>query len=54
MWHAWEKTEKYKRSWWGKPEGKRPLGRRRFRWTDGVRMNFRAISSGGVDSVGSG
>jgi hypothetical protein len=25
----------------GKPEGKRPLGRPRHRWEDGIRMDFR-------------
>jgi hypothetical protein len=27
----------------GKPEGKRPLGRPRRRWEDGVRMDLREI-----------
>jgi hypothetical protein len=27
----------------GKPEGKRPLGRLRRRWEDGIRMDFREI-----------
>jgi hypothetical protein len=27
----------------GKPEGKRPLGRPRRRWEDGIRMDFREI-----------
>jgi hypothetical protein len=30
----------------GKPEGKRPLGRLRHRWEDGIRMNFREIGGG--------
>jgi hypothetical protein len=39
----------------GKPEGKRPLGRPRRRWEDGVRMDLREIGSGGgLDSTGSG
>jgi hypothetical protein len=25
----------------GKPEGKRPLGRPRFRWVDNIKMDFR-------------
>jgi hypothetical protein len=33
----------------GKPEGKRPLGRPRHSWEDGVRMDLRKIGSGGVD-----
>jgi hypothetical protein len=27
----------------GKPEGKRPLGRSRRRWEDGIRMNLREL-----------
>jgi hypothetical protein len=27
----------------GKPEGKRPLGRRRRRWVDNIKMNIREI-----------
>jgi hypothetical protein len=33
----------------GKPEGKRPLGRSRGRWEDGIRMDLRKIGLGGVD-----
>jgi hypothetical protein len=32
----------------GKPEGKRPLGRRRRRWEDEIRMDLREIGLGGV------
>jgi hypothetical protein len=32
----------------GKPEGKRPLGRPRHRWEDGIRMDLREIGVGGV------
>jgi hypothetical protein len=40
----------------GKPEGKRPLGRPRRRWEDGIRMYLREIGLGGcgLDSIGSG
>jgi hypothetical protein len=31
----------------GKPEGKRPLGRPRRRWEDGIRMDLREIDLGG-------
>jgi hypothetical protein len=38
-----------------KPEGKRPLGRPRRRWEDGMRMDRREIGWGcGVDSPGAG
>jgi hypothetical protein len=35
----------------GKPEGKRPLGRPRRRWEDGIRMDLREIGLGGVDGI---
>jgi hypothetical protein len=39
----------------GKPEGKRPLGRPRCRWEDGIIMDLREIGLGGeLDSTGSG
>jgi hypothetical protein len=36
----------------GKPEGKRPLGRPRCRWEDGIRMDLR--EGCGLDSTVSG
>jgi hypothetical protein len=30
----------------GKPEGKRPLGRQKRRWEDGIRMDLRKIGCG--------
>jgi hypothetical protein len=38
----------------GKPEGKRPLGRPRHRWEDGIRMDLTEIGLGrcGLDSTG--
>jgi hypothetical protein len=43
----------------GKPEGKRPLGRPRCRWEDGIRMDLRDMGRGvwiGFDwlSIGTG
>jgi hypothetical protein len=35
----------------GKPEGRRPLGRPRCRWKDGVRIDLREIGLGGVDWI---
>jgi hypothetical protein len=35
----------------GKPEGKRPLGRPRRRWEDGIRMDLTEIGLGGVDWI---
>jgi hypothetical protein len=35
----------------GKPEGKRPLGRLRNRWEDGIRMDLRETGWGGVEWI---
>jgi hypothetical protein len=35
----------------GKPEGKRPLGRPRRRWEDGIRMDLREIGWGSIDWI---
>jgi hypothetical protein len=35
----------------GKPEGKRPLGRPRRRWEDGIRVDLREIGLGCVDWI---
>jgi hypothetical protein len=35
----------------GKPEGKRPLGRPRHSWEDGVRMDLKEIGLGSVDWI---
>jgi hypothetical protein len=35
----------------GTPEEKRPLGRPRRRWEDGIRMDLREIGFGGVDWI---
>jgi hypothetical protein len=35
----------------GKPEGKRPLGRPRRRWEDGIGMDLREIGLVGVDWI---
>jgi len=31
----------------GKPEGKRPLGRSRYRWEDNIKMDLREVGGGG-------
>jgi hypothetical protein len=33
----------------GKPEGKRPLKRPRYRWVDNIKMYLRDIIWGGMD-----
>jgi hypothetical protein len=35
----------------GKPEGKRPPGRPRRRWEDGIRMDLREIGLGSVNWI---
>jgi hypothetical protein len=49
MWHVWER--KVYKVFVGKPKGKRPLGRPRRRWEDGVRMD---LGECGLDSTSSG
>jgi late competence protein required for DNA uptake (superfamily II DNA/RNA helicase) len=36
----------------GKPEGKRPLGRPRYRWIDNIKMDLLEIGWGVVDWIG--
>ena len=36
----------------GKSEGKRPLGRRRRRWVDNIRMDLQEVGCGYVDWIG--
>jgi hypothetical protein len=35
----------------GKPEGKRPFGRLRCRWDDGIKIDLREIGCGGVEWI---
>jgi hypothetical protein len=35
----------------GKPEGKRPLGRRRLRWEDNIKMDLQEVGCGGMDCI---
>jgi len=35
----------------GKPEGKIPLGRPRFRWEDNIKMDFQEMGCGGLDWI---
>jgi hypothetical protein len=44
----WEKRNAY-RILVGMREGKRPLGRRRRRWVDNIKMNLREIGGYGLD-----
>ena len=35
----------------GRPEGKRPLGRRRHRWEDNMKMDLHKVRVGGMDRI---
>jgi hypothetical protein len=35
----------------GKPEGKRPLGRSRCKWEDNIKMYLHEVGCGGKDSI---
>jgi len=39
-------------SWWGKPEGRRTLGRPGRRWVDNIRMDFQEVGCGYMDWIG--
>ena len=36
----------------GKPEGRRPMGRRRHRWVDNIRMDLQEVGCGYMDWIG--
>jgi hypothetical protein len=38
----------------GKPEGKRPLGRPRWKWVDNIRIDLLETGWVGVDWIGTG
>ena len=46
MWRVWGRIEVCTGCWWGKHEGKRPLGRPRRRWEDNIKMDLQEV--GGV------
>jgi hypothetical protein len=46
----WEKRNAY-RILVGKPEGKRPLGRPRYRWENNIRMELREIGWGDISWI---
>jgi hypothetical protein len=49
MWHAWERNVYMVLM--AKPDGKRPLGRPRRRWEDGLRMDRGEIGWGCLDWI---
>jgi hypothetical protein len=46
MWRVWGRIEVCTGCWWGKLEGKRPLGRQRRRWEYNIKMDLEEV--GGV------
>jgi len=48
-----ERRESYTGFWWGKPEGKRPLGRPRRKWEDNIKMDLQEVGCGrgGMDWI---
>jgi len=45
------RRETYAGFWVGKPKGKRPLGRRRRRWKDNIKMDLQEVGCGGMDWI---
>jgi len=45
------REEVYTGFWWGKPEGKRPLGRPRRRREDNIKMDLQEVGCGGMDWI---
>ena len=37
--------------WWGKPEGRRPLGRPRRGWEDNIKMDLQEVRRAGMDWI---
>jgi len=54
--HIWGRGEMHTGFWWGKPMGKRPLGRTRCTWEDDIKMDLQEVGCGGygLDQAGSG
>ena len=42
----WGKGEACTEFWWGKPEGKRPMGTPRRRWVDNIKMDLQEVGCG--------
>jgi hypothetical protein len=45
------RQERYTEVLVGKPEGKRPLGRRRHRWENNIKMDLQDVDWGGMDWI---
>ena len=51
MHHVWETGDMHTQLWWGRPEGKRPLGRPRYRWENNSNMDLQEVGLGGTDCI---
>jgi len=47
MWRVWGREEVCIGFYWGKPEGKNPLGKPRSGWEDNIEMDLREVGGGG-------
>jgi hypothetical protein len=45
------KREMHTGFWWGRPQGRRPLGRPRFRWEDNIKMDLQEVGCGAMDWI---
>ena len=45
------KGQAYTGFWWGKREGKRPIGRPRRRWEDNIKMDLQKVGCGVMDWI---
>jgi len=48
---AYGREERLYRMLVGKPEGKRPLGRPRYRWEDNIKLDLQEVGYGGIDWI---
>jgi hypothetical protein len=48
---AYGRGEAYIGFLWGKPEGKRPIGRPRRRWENNIKMDLQEMGCGGMDWI---
>jgi hypothetical protein len=51
MWAAWGEVRGAYNILVGRPEGRRPLGRRRRRWEDNIKIDLREAGFGDVDWI---
>ena len=49
--HVWGVEGAYAGFWWGKPKGKRPLGRPRRRWEDNIKIDLQEVGCLGMDWI---